>query len=105
MTDSNKWYTQSGPDGDVVLSTRIRLARNFSDIPFGRRMTDAQKAQVEERVRDAVLNGNSTLAGSFHYIDMEHWPSRAGGILSRTAPDQPGVFTRSGRHGAAVVGG
>lgn len=74
MTDSKKWYTQSGPDGDVVLSTRIRLARNFSDIPFVGRMTDAQKAQVEERVRDAVLNGNSTLAGSFHYIDMEHCP-------------------------------
>lgn len=74
MTDSNKWYTQSGPDGDVVLSTRIRLARNFSDIPFVGRMTDTQKAQVEERVRDAVLNGNWALAGSFHYIDMERCP-------------------------------
>ena len=76
MTDSNKWYTQSGPDGDVVLSTRIRLARNFSDIPFVGRMTDAQKAQVEERVRDAVLNGNSTLAGSFHYIHKERQARR-----------------------------
>ena len=74
MTDLKKWYTQSGTDGDVVLSTRIRLARNFSDIPFVGRMTGAQRAQVEERVRDAVLNGNSALAGRFHYIDMEHCP-------------------------------
>ena len=28
------WYTKFGKDGDVVLSTRVRLARNIKDIPF-----------------------------------------------------------------------
>jgi protein arginine kinase len=28
------WYTASGPDDDVVLSTRLRLARNLVNFPF-----------------------------------------------------------------------
>ena len=28
------WYLQSGKESDVVLSTRIRLARNLKDVPF-----------------------------------------------------------------------
>ena len=32
------WYLQSGKDSDVVLSTRIRLARNLSNVPFVSRL-------------------------------------------------------------------
>ena len=28
------WMEQAGPEGDVVLSSRIRLARNLSGVPF-----------------------------------------------------------------------
>ncbi|SHG12970.1 protein arginine kinase [Ornithinibacillus halophilus] len=28
------WMRENGPDSDIVLSSRIRLARNFADIPF-----------------------------------------------------------------------
>ena len=28
------WYLQNGKDSDVVVSSRIRLARNFNNIPF-----------------------------------------------------------------------
>ncbi|WP_102029381.1 protein arginine kinase [Salirhabdus sp. Marseille-P4669] len=28
------WLKEEGPDSDIVLSSRIRLARNFRDIPF-----------------------------------------------------------------------
>ena len=30
----NKWYIEKGDQGDIVLSTRIRLARNIDDYPF-----------------------------------------------------------------------
>ena len=30
----NKWYQHSGPEGDVVISTRVRLARNIENYPF-----------------------------------------------------------------------
>ena len=28
------WYLQNGKDSDVVISSRIRLARNLADFPF-----------------------------------------------------------------------
>ena len=34
------WYLQSGRDSDVVLSSRVRLARNIKGIPFTTRCTD-----------------------------------------------------------------
>ena len=33
MTE-NKWYRSTGQDGDVVISTRVRLARNLPRVPF-----------------------------------------------------------------------
>ena len=29
-----KWYRQNGAEGDVVISTRVRLARNLTGVPF-----------------------------------------------------------------------
>ena len=30
----SSWMKKEGPEGDIVLGTRVRLARNFSKIPF-----------------------------------------------------------------------
>ena len=30
----NKWYVENGEQGDIVISTRVRLARNLEDYPF-----------------------------------------------------------------------
>jgi len=34
----NEWYMQIGPESDVVMSTRVRIARNFNGIPFPSKM-------------------------------------------------------------------
>ena len=28
------WYLQNGKDSDVVISSRVRLARNLEEVPF-----------------------------------------------------------------------
>lgn len=33
-----KWYNGGGADNDVVLFSKVRLARNLSDTPFKSRM-------------------------------------------------------------------
>ena len=30
----SSWMSEEGPDSDIVLSSRIRLARNFEDYKF-----------------------------------------------------------------------
>lgn len=66
--NTTKWYMKSGNEGDVVISTRIRLARNLRSYPFPNRMSQPQRQQCDEKIRDALLNGNSTLADHFEYL-------------------------------------
>ena len=51
----NKWYQQCGNNGDVVISTRIRLARNLQRMPFPAAMTVEQKTEVANRLFAVLL--------------------------------------------------
>ena len=49
------WYLQSGKDSDVVMSTRIRYARNFRNYKFGvKEKEEAQK--IEEEIKSKLIN-------------------------------------------------
>ena len=71
LNEEKKWYEKAGKESDVVISTRVRLARNLADMPFPNRMTPDQKAAVERRVRDAILSGNSAIASDFDFVQMD----------------------------------
>jgi len=47
------WLDASGPKGGIVLSTRIRLARNLDGYVFGQRAKDADRTAVLTRVAEA----------------------------------------------------
>jgi len=51
-----EWLRGTGPESDVVVSTRIRLARNLSGAPFTTRASPHQKAETEARVREAIVS-------------------------------------------------
>lgn len=78
MTNA-KWYQLSGKEGDVVISTRIRLARNLTGRPFPAGMTAEQKkqmsAQVREALQEALPDFRRTAEGAtaeFDYLDMHN---------------------------------
>ena len=49
------WYLQSGKDSDVVISTRIRYARNFRNYKFG--ITEKEETnKIEEEVKSKIPN-------------------------------------------------
>jgi len=52
---------------NVIISSRVRLARNLADYPFPCRMTDAQRKEVVEKVFAAV----KTLPDDFMLVNME----------------------------------
>lgn len=53
-TRCGEWLRGSGPQSEIVISSRIRLARNLADFPFIRRCTEADRQAVEKSFRDAV---------------------------------------------------
>ena len=48
------WLAASGKESDVVLSSRIRLARNFRKIPFPNRADFEQLAAVLQLTDGAI---------------------------------------------------
>ncbi|HBR03731.1 MAG TPA: protein arginine kinase [Ruminiclostridium sp.] len=61
----NKWYIDIGPDSDVVVSSRIRLARNFKEYPFPQRSLPEQQENVIRETCDALFSNNPKLQDSF----------------------------------------
>ncbi len=54
-SSSGEWLKGSGPESDIVISSRVRLARNLADFPFISRTTDADRAEIEK-----ILHGRIT---------------------------------------------
>ncbi|MBR3991170.1 MAG: ATP--guanido phosphotransferase [Clostridia bacterium] len=52
-----KWYENTGRDHDVIVSSRVRLARNLVDYPFGNRLDDTSKKEIIAKVKDALCDG------------------------------------------------
>lgn len=65
----SKWYIGNSEKCRVVVSTRIRLARNLEEYPFPAKLDAAGKSQVNNLVRDALL-GNCD--EDLSYIEMEN---------------------------------
>lgn len=64
----NKWYVENGTEGDIVISTRVRLARNLEDYPFPCRLTVKGKEKVCEEIKNAILSDDSW---GFGYTQMK----------------------------------
>jgi len=67
-----KWLKEMGPDSDVVISSRIRLARNIEATPFPQYLKEAQGNEIIGRVYQAVVEGNSSLKDEFKLLEMKN---------------------------------
>lgn len=64
------WYKEADSLNKIIVSSRVRLARNLSDLPFPRRLTSDMLFELKSRVKKAIdeiaLEGNFKLK----YIEM-----------------------------------
>ena len=54
MKQPSEWMRGAGPVSDIVMSSRIRLARNLEKFPFATRATKATQHEVLRLTRDAL---------------------------------------------------
>src|SRR5580692_8176362 len=69
---AGEWLRGSGPMSEIVISSRIRLARNVSGFPFLSRCSRSQRLNLEHKIRDTILE--SKLATDVLYVDLEQAP-------------------------------
>lgn len=69
MTEhASDWMRAVGPQGEVVMSSRIRLARNVAGFPFVNRASSPQRRDLLEACRRRILDSN--LAQKMLWIDL-----------------------------------
>ena len=73
---AGEWLRGSGPMSEVVISSRIRLARNVSGFPFLAKCNRGQRQTVERKVRDTILASPAVAGanGQVLYVDLETAP-------------------------------
>ncbi|HEY3934692.1 MAG TPA: hypothetical protein VGL65_08755 [Gemmatimonadales bacterium] len=72
------WLDASGPESALVLSTRIRLARNVTGLPFRGRNVAEQREEIVNLVSTAARAAPSLADAALHRIDalpplIRHW--------------------------------
>jgi len=67
--DINEWFNGSGPLADIVISSRIRLARNIAGHKFLNRCSDAEKTEILKTLRDVLMS--LELGDKVFYISVD----------------------------------
>jgi protein arginine kinase len=70
------WLTGGGPHADLVVSTRIRLARNIAGRPFWGRNTPADRERVVRLVESAADDSRGLSGAVWHRLDTLARPGR-----------------------------
>lgn len=73
---TSEWLRGVGPMHDVVISSRVRLARNLAGMPFLRKCSPQQQQEIAERLRAEILAAD--LAPGMFHVDVA-----AAGALDR----------------------
>lgn len=106
-----KWFNDTCCNG-IVLSTRVRLARNITDYPFTSKMTKQQKASMIKDIKDVFEKYGTN---RYNYIDFstksdveknilveEHLISRDFAVL---APSEPRMLVYDENNNVSVMVG
>ncbi len=70
----SNWFNNSENNSDIVVTSRIRLARNIDNLPFPARMSAEMNIDLNKRVKAAILNSNTPFAKTLKFIDMNDVP-------------------------------
>lgn len=63
----NKTYI-AAPDEDIVISSRVRLARNYEDIPFSAKMTPDQAEEIIRRAATSIAQSEQANSYRLYYL-------------------------------------
>ena len=65
------WYIDQGPESDVIISSRIRLARDLDHYPFPHRMDSQQAHQAAEEITEAFFDKDQERKRNYLLIELD----------------------------------
>lgn len=66
----SKWYENEVVDQGIIISSRVRLARNLKKYPFPNRLTEQQSSQMLEEMKQTLITETQKENLSLQYIPI-----------------------------------
>ncbi|GMA57088.1 hypothetical protein GCM10025858_15910 [Alicyclobacillus sacchari] len=64
----SKWMREGGPEDDIVLTSRIRVARNVQGYPFPILQTDSHADEIVQMMEQAVQSSAMQQLGKYEMV-------------------------------------
>lgn len=98
----SEWMKGNGPESDIVISSRVRLARNIRSIPFPILATNQHAGETLERVRAVLDSEELNEISRFQLIELAELPDLSKRVLVEKHLISPALVNES-RRGAVVL--
>jgi protein arginine kinase len=72
FSNNAQWLRGLGEANDVVISSRVRLARNISGFPFTPQASRIDRAQILDACKRRILSMSTSTDSQFMWIDLHH---------------------------------
>ena len=69
IKNEDSWISGKGPSSEIIFSSRIRLARNFSNYRFPGRATAATKEEIVKKMHQLYPRLNNLKSAKFYRMD------------------------------------
>jgi protein arginine kinase len=98
----SSWMSDDGPDSDIVLSSRIRFARNLDEYNFPTLFTNEEAQGVLGTIIERTKDGDIPIAGQLETIRMDEIPPLQKRVLVEKHLISPNLAENS-IHGACLL--
>lgn len=98
----SSWMSDDGPDSDIVLSSRIRFARNLDEYNFPTLFTNGEAEAVVGTIMERANNTPTTSFGQLEMIKMDEIPPLQKRVLVEKHLISPNLAENS-VHGAVLL--
>ncbi len=98
----SEWMKDEGPESDIVISSRIRIARNLSQHPFPLLATNQQAKDVMDQLTEVSQSGKLSSIGQFETIILSDLTELDKRVLVEKHLISPNLANES-RNGAVIL--
>lgn len=98
----SEWMKSKGPDSDIVISSRVRIARNLCTHPFPMLATNQQSKEVLDKITKVLGNEDLRSISNFTFIPLSNLNELEKRVLVEKHLISPNLANES-RNGAVIL--